>query len=38
MGPLASVLSAIGFVGVMLSAVVIMGLAKLVPSSRDDHY
>ena len=38
MGPLASVLSAVGFAGVMLSAIVILGLAKLVPSSQDDHY
>ncbi len=37
-GPLASVLSAVGFVGVMLSAVMLLGIAKLVPSSQDDHY
>lgn len=35
---LASVVSAIGFVGVMLSAIVIMAIAKLVPISKDDHY
>lgn len=38
MGLLASVLSAVGFAGVMLSALVILGLAKLVRSSQDDHY
>lgn len=37
-GPLTSVLSAVGFVGVMLSAVMLLGIAKLVPSSQDDHY
>lgn len=38
LGALASVSSAVGFVGVMISAIVIMAIARLVPNSQDDHY